>query len=250
MMAENQKGIVLMNLGSPDSTRVSDVRKYLNQFLMDERVIDIPYLIRLFLVKGIIVPFRAPKSAEAYSQIWSSDGSPLIHITKQLKEALQTEIDYPVEMAMRYGNPSIKTAFDNLVKQSKDLKEVLAIPLYLHYAMSSYETAVENARDVYKKGKYGFQLKFIEPYYDNPEYINAMCATIEPYLHQDYDHILFSYHGIPERHLIKSDPTGSHCRCRRYGTVIIPVWQYSGIDRRRDLLDRSLRECLLHCQPC
>jgi ferrochelatase len=205
------KGIVLMNLGSPDSTRVKDVRRYLNQFLMDERVIDMPYLSRLLLVKGIIVPFRAPKSAEAYRTIWTKEGSPLIELTRQLAEAVELETGIPVEMAMRYGNPSIKVAYENLLKKNDQLEEIIAVPLYPHYAMSSYETAIENAKEVYRKEGYTFKLKFIKPYYNEPQYIHALAERIRPYLQQDYDHILFSYHGIPERHLLKSDPTGKHC---------------------------------------
>lgn len=211
MAKATRRGIILMNLGSPDSTRVKDVRRYLNQFLMDERVIDMPYLSRLLLVRGIIVPFRAPKSAEAYRTIWTEEGSPLISLTRQLAVALQQQVDLPVEMAMRYGNPSIKAAFDNLVKNDASIDEVIAIPMYPHYAMSSYETAVENAREVFQKHKYGFKLNFIRPYYNEPGYINALAENIRPYLEQDYDHILFSYHGIPERHLLKSDNTGAHC---------------------------------------
>lgn len=200
-----------MNLGSPDSTKVKDVRRYLNEFLMDERVIDMPYLSRMLLVRGIIVPFRAPKSAEAYSTIWTKDGSPLIELTKQLKAALQAQVDVPVEMAMRYGNPSIEVAFNSLLKKDKELDEVIAIPLYPHYAMSSYETAVENAKEIHSKNKYKFRLSFIKPYYNEPNYIEALAENIKPYLSGEYDHVLFSYHGIPERHLIKSDPTGCHC---------------------------------------
>ena len=200
-----------MNLGSPDSTRVKDVRRYLNQFLMDERVIDMPYLSRLLLVKGIIVPFRAPKSAHAYQTIWTDKGSPLIEITRQLTEALRNELNIPVEMSMRYGNPSTKFAFDKLVKQNPGLTEVTAIPLYPHYAMSSYETAVENAKEVHKKYGYSFKLDFVKPYYNDELYIDALADRMRPYLDQPFDHILFSYHGIPERHLHKTDPTGSHC---------------------------------------
>ncbi len=200
-----------MNLGSPDSTSVKDVRRYLNEFLMDERVIDSPYLLRLLLVKGIIVPFRAPKSAEAYSTIWRTDGSPLIVLTKALQQALQLQIDEPVEIAMRYGKPSPADAFDSLLKQNPGMDEVLAIPLYPHYAMASYETAVEYAKEIYTKKKYGFKLSFIKPFFDEPNYINAMVENIKPYLNEPYDHILFSYHGIPARHLTKVDPTGCHC---------------------------------------
>lgn len=206
-----KKGIILMNLGSPDSTKVKDVRRYLNQFLMDERVIDIPYLTRLLLVKGIIVPFRAPKSAEAYRTIWTKQGSPLIELTKQLQIALQQQTTIPVEMAMRYGNPSIESAFEKLLKKHPGIQEVVAVPLYPHYAMASYETAVVDAKKIHQKNNYSFHLSFIKPYYNEPHYIEAMAENIRPYLQQEYDHILFSYHGIPERHLRKTDATGCHC---------------------------------------
>ena len=200
-----------MNLGSPDSTEVKDVRRYLNEFLMDKRVIDKPWLLRTLLVRGIIVPFRAPKSAEAYKTIWTEKGSPLIVISKQQQKALAKEIKEPVTIAMRYGSPSPKDAYDELVKNNPDLEEVIVVPLYPHYAMSSYETAVEYAKEHHKKYKYKFKLSFIEPFYNDADFIEALCATIQPYLERDYDQILFSYHGIPERHILKCDPTGKHC---------------------------------------
>ena len=211
MQSSNKKGILLMNLGSPDSTEVKDVRRYLNEFLMDERVIDYPYLLRLLLVKGIITRFRAPKSAEAYRTIWTKEGSPLIVLTKQLQDALDQQIDMPVEIAMRYGNPTVKYALDNLLQKNPDLNEVIAVPLYPHYAMASYETAVESAKEIHAKNKYAFNLSFIKPYYKEEHYINAMAENIRPYLEQKYDHILFSYHGIPESHLKKTDTTRCHC---------------------------------------
>ncbi len=211
MAQTTRKGILLMNLGSPDSTEVKDVRRYLNEFLMDERVIDYPYLLRLLLVKGIITRFRAPKSAEAYSTIWTKEGSPLIVLTRQLRDALDKEVDMPVEIAMRYGNPTVKYALDRLLEQNPDLDEVIAVPLYPHYAMSSYETAVESAKEIHAKNNYSFKLSFIKPYYNEEHYITAMAENIRPYLEQDYDHILFSYHGIPESHLKKTDPTKCHC---------------------------------------
>jgi len=200
-----------MNLGSPDSTSVKDVRKYLNEFLMDEKVIDIPYLARLLLVKGIIVPFRAPKSAEAYRSIWWKEGSPLVELTRQLQNAVQQQLDEPVTIAMRYGNPSPKAAYDELLQKVEGLEEVILFPLYPHYAMSSYETAVEYMKEVYAKGKYKFKLTTIKPYYKEPDYIHAMAENIRPFLNREYDHILFSYHGLPGRHIKKSDVTGSHC---------------------------------------
>lgn len=200
-----------MNLGSPDSTEVRDVRKYLDEFLMDGRVIDTPLLWRALLVKGIIVPFRAPKSAAAYKSIWTKDGSPLIVISKQLQEALQQQVDEPVALAMRYGAPAPWTAFDELLEQQPDLEEVVLVPLYPHYAMSSYETAVEYARKIHRKRKYSFKLTVVPPFYDDPAYIEALVESIRPHLDKEYDKIVFSYHGIPERHVQKSDVTGQHC---------------------------------------
>jgi ferrochelatase len=206
-----KKAVVLMNLGSPDSTTVKDVKRYLNEFLMDERVIDKPWLLRTLLVRGIIVPFRAANSAKAYQSIWTEKGSPLIVISKQQESALKKEVDEPVAIAMRYGNPSPKNAYDELVKKNPDLEEVIVVPLYPHYAMSSYETAVEYAKEQHQEGKYPFKLTFIKPFYDDAEYINALCESIKPFLEQEYDQILFSYHGIPERHVQKCDPTKQHC---------------------------------------
>ena len=200
-----------MNLGSPDSTEVKDVKRYLNEFLMDERVIDKPNLTRALLVKGIIVPFRAAKSAEAYRTIWTKEGSPLIVISRQLREAVQQQVEEPVTLAMRYGSQSPEDAFEELLKHSPALEEVLLIPLYPHYAMSSYETAVEYAKEIHKKKGYKFSITTVPPYYNEENYINALADSMAPYLQESYDHILFSYHGVPGRHIRKSDVTGCHC---------------------------------------
>ena len=207
----SHKAILLMNLGSPDSTAVKDVRKYLNEFLMDGRVIDQAYWKRFLLVKGIITPFRAPKSAHAYEKIWTYQGSPLVVITRQQQEALQKLTDMPVEIGMRYGNPSPKSAFDKLLESDADLKEVIIVPLYPHYAMSSYETAVVQAQEVHAAGNYPFKLTIVPPFYKEVPYINALAASMKEYIDQPFDHLLFSYHGIPQRHLHKTDPTGNHC---------------------------------------
>jgi ferrochelatase len=204
-------GVLLMNLGSPDSTAVKDVKRYLDEFLMDERVIDLPYWRRVLLVRGIIVRFRAPKSAKAYESIWTKEGSPLIVLTRKLQEALQEQIDEPVEICMRYGNPSPKQAYDKLLSEHPDLEEVILVPMYPHYAMSSYETAVEYAKLQHKEGGYRFKLTIVPPYYDEPNYLEALAESMQPYLQQEYDHLLFSYHGVPERHIHKGDITGNHC---------------------------------------
>lgn len=200
-----------MNLGSPDSTDVKDVKRYLDEFLMDERVIDKPWLFRALLVKGIIVPFRAPKSAQAYKSIWTDKGSPLIVISEQLRDALSKVVDDPVFIAMRYGNPSPKAAFDEIINKYPDVEEVVAVPMYPHYAMSSYETAVVYAEEIYKQGGYQFKLTTIKPYYNNPDYIHALAESVRPHIEGNYDQVLFSYHGVPERHIYKGDITGHHC---------------------------------------
>lgn len=200
-----------MNLGSPDSTAVKDVRRYLNEFLMDERVIDLPYLWRLLLVRGIIVPFRSPKSAEAYRSIWTKEGSPLMVISRQLQEAVQDQVTMHVTIAMRYGNPTPKAAFDELLKKEPELDEAILVPLYPHYAMSSYETAVEYARELHEKHNYPFKLSIIKPYYNDEDYLEALTESIRPYLANGFDHVLFSYHGVPERHILKGDIKGTHC---------------------------------------
>ncbi len=206
-MATSGKALVLMNLGSPDSPGVQDVRRYLNEFLMDSRVLDFPAIFRFPLVRGIITPFRSPNSVKAYQKVWRKDGSPLIVLTQKLADGVQQQLDYPVKIAMRYGNPSPRAVFDGLLKADPGLKEVIAFPLYPHYTMSSYETAVASARAIHKKYKYPFILKFVDPFYNHPGYIAALAGKIEPYLHQDYDKILFSYHGLPERHMRKDDAT-------------------------------------------
>jgi len=211
MSEQVKRGIILMNLGSPDSTEVKDVSSYLKEFLMDARVIDYSYLLRTILVKGLIVPARAAKSAEAYRTIWTKDGSPLVHLTQQLQQALSAQFTEPVEMAMRYGNPSMKVAYDNIYSKYPDIEEIVLIPLYPHYAMSSYETAVVHAEDVHRKNKYPFKIKFVKPFYSDELYINALADSMKPYMEQDYDHILFSYHGLPERQILKTDITGAHC---------------------------------------
>jgi protoporphyrin/coproporphyrin ferrochelatase len=211
-MGENKKrGVILMNLGSPDTTEVKDVRAYLDEFLMDERVIDSPYIIRSLLVKGIITPFRAPKSAEAYQSIWTKDGSPLVHITRQLRDSVQEKVKEPVVIAMRYGKPAMKEAYDEILRANPGLEEVVLLPLYPHYAMSSFETASVHARRVHIDNKYPFKIKVVRPFYNHPSYIAALAESMKPYLEGNNTHLLFSYHSIPERHIMKSDVTERHC---------------------------------------
>jgi ferrochelatase len=202
------KAILLVNLGSPDSTSVGDVRRYLNEFLMDGRVIDTPWLLRR-LVVGLILINRPKESAHAYEKIWTPDGSPLVATSSNVLEKLRERVASPVELAMRYQNPSIESAVKKLAAQKID--GLLLIPLFPHYAMSSYESAVERVKEVAKKLAPQMQIEVQPPYFDSPDYIAALVASAKDYLEGGYDHLLFSFHGIPERHLRKSDPTGCHC---------------------------------------
>jgi ferrochelatase len=205
----NRKAVLLVNLGSPDSASVEDVRAYLGEFLMDGRVLDAPWLVRWCIVHLAILPRRPALSAEAYEKIWTPEGSPLVATSRKVRKALQDRAGARVELAMRYRNPSIPDAIRKL--RDEGMEEVLLIPLFPHYAMSSYETAVERVREVMAEIAPRMTLAVAPPCYDHPDYIRAMTANASGYLKQDYDHLLFSFHGIPERHLRKSDPTGRHC---------------------------------------
>lgn len=202
------KSVLLVNLGSPNSPSVPDVRRYLNEFLMDGRVIDVAWPKRRFIV-GMILINRPKESGHAYEKIWTKDGSPLVVTSKHVQAALQKRVSVPVGLAMRYQNPSIEFAVKNLA--GKGVKDLLLIPLFPHYAMSSYETAVVRVQEVAAKLAPEMKITVQPPYYDQPDYITALVASAADFLKKDYDHLLFSYHGIPERHLHKSDPTGCHC---------------------------------------
>ncbi len=207
-----KKALLLINLGSPDSFAVPDVRRYLHQFLMDEKVIDVPTLYRNLLVKGYIVPFRAAKSAHAYQTIWTDKGSPLIVLTEEFKEHLLQKLNLPVAVCMRYANPTPEIALKELENKVPDLNELLIAPLYPHYAMSSYETALDYVKDYIKDWKKDIKLRVLKPFYNEPAYISSLADSMKPYLDKNvFDAYLFSYHGLPERHIKKTDPTKNHC---------------------------------------
>ncbi|MGA3268949.1 MAG: ferrochelatase [Verrucomicrobiota bacterium] len=202
------KGVLLVNLGSPDSTAVGDVRRYLNEFLMDGRVIDMAWPLRRIIV-GMILIGRPKQSVHAYKTIWTPDGSPLIVTSRRVRERLQARLPVPVELAMRYQNPSIPDAMQRL--RAGGVDDLLLIPLFPHYAMSSYETAVVRVQEVAARLAPGMKITVQPPYFDLPDYIGALAASAESHLKAGYDHLLFSFHGVPERHLKKSDPTHQHC---------------------------------------
>lgn len=202
------KAVLLVNLGSPDSPSVPDVRRYLNEFLMDGRVIDVAWPLRRLIVGWILLK-RPQESAHAYQSIWTPAGSPLIVISRVVQQRLQARVSVPVALAMRYQNPSIETAVQQLAAQGTTRLHL--IPLFPHYAMSSYETAVERVREVVDQRAPRITLSVEPPYGDAPDYLAALVESAASYLADGYDHLLFSFHGVPERQIRKSDLTDRHC---------------------------------------
>lgn len=212
MTQSHSPGILLLNLGSPSSTDTKDVRVYLREFLSDPRVIDIPTPIRKMVLELFILPFRPKKSAHAYKSIWTEQGSPLVVTTYKVADLLRERLEeVPVEVGMRYGEPSTEDGIRRLI--NRGVNDMLVIPLYPHYAMSSYETAVAKAQERAAAMAPGMRVTILPPFYNHPRYIEALVKVAKPYLEDEegFDRLLFSYHGIPERHLRKSDPSGCYC---------------------------------------
>lgn len=206
-----KKGILLVNLGSPDSPSPKDVKKYLGEFLMDERVIDLPFIARTALVKGIILNTRPKQSAAAYKKIWWDEGSPLIVLSERLQNKIQQQVNVPVELAMRYGSMTIKKGLQALV--DKGVEEVLLFPLYPQFAMATTETITVLAEELRQQYFPNLKIESVPAFYNKPDYIEVLANSIKRHLDdKNFDHLLFSYHGIPERHIRKSDVTKSHCK--------------------------------------
>ena len=205
------KGVLLVNHGSPDSTKPEDVKKYLDEFLMDPRVIDIPKALRALIVRGIILNTRPKKSAAAYKKIWWENGSPLIVLSERFRDKVQEKTTIPVALAMRYGSMSIEKGMQELVDQGVD--DVLVFPLYPHFAMSTTETVTVKAEEVQKEKFPNMELRVLPAFYDEPAYIRVLSKSIKEALQEEaYEHILFSYHGVPESHIKKRDVTKGHCK--------------------------------------
>lgn len=204
------RAALLINLGSPKDTSVKSVKEYLGEFLMDEHVIDLPFWKRWLLVKGIILNFRPKKSAKAYKCIWWKEGSPLIILSERLRDKVQTKTKAPVYLAMRYAQPSIKSVLEEIHQKHPNLKELYVIPLYPHFAMSSYETVYDKVLELMQAHFPSTQVMVKKAWYNDMDYIKILSKSIKEKLPEDH-HLLFSYHGIPVRHVQKSDVTGCHC---------------------------------------
>jgi len=207
----NKTGVLLIQLGTPDSPSVLDVRKYLREFLNDPRVIDIPWLARKILVNLIIVPFRAPKSAKVYRKLWTEKGSPLLYYSESLKNKLQNLLgdEYNIELAMRYQNPSMDDVLEKMRK--RNYNKILILPLFPQYASATSGSAVDRAMKIIKKWWVIPEVKMITQFWDDEGYLNSFAERGKQYNLHEYDHILFSYHGLPVRQVDKVYFDGKPC---------------------------------------
>ncbi len=204
-----EKGILLAALGSPETPTLRAVRRYLRRFLMDGFVLDLPLPLRALLVNLLIVPFRAPKTLRSYKTIWTSEGPPLTATVKRLAEKLEKRTGLPVTVGMRYSAPTLRDAVLQLA--SRNVTEILLVPLYPHYALATYESTVRAARCARDRFSPGTPLLALKPFYSDSAYIEALAGLLAPFLEEPFDHLLFTYHSVPLRHLKKADPTGEHC---------------------------------------
>ncbi|MBK9459264.1 MAG: ferrochelatase [Sphingobacteriales bacterium] len=217
MKSKQPIAVLLINLGTPDSPATADVRRYLVEFLTDGRVIDIPWLPRQLLVRGIIAPFRAGNSAKSYKAIWTDRGSPLKFHSQDFTEALKQRFatyppestQYVVELAMRYQSPSIEEALEKLRKQNP--QRYIIVPMFPHYASSSTGTAHQKVMDIMSQWQTVPPVTFINSYHNNEGYLDAFAQIGQTYDPNSYDHVLFSFHGLPERHMKKADESKQHC---------------------------------------
>ncbi len=212
MSATKPTGLLLLQLGTPDSTSVDDVRSYLREFLSDPRVLDVPSPIRSFLLNAVILPFRPRRSAEAYEKIWTDEGSPLVIHTESLRNKVQARLgdDYRVEFGMRYKNPSIETALKALT--AAGVERIVVLPLFPQYASASGGSAVARTLEIAAEQWNVPDITTIGAFYDDPGFIRSAAAIAAHRLAgYDADHVLFSYHGLPEKQVEKSDTTGEWC---------------------------------------
>lgn len=207
----SKTGVLLINLGTPDEPKVGSVRRYLFEFLNDPRVIDLPWLLRKFLVNLIIVPFRAKGSTKIYKQLWTDKGSPLLIYGEEVKSMLQKQLgeEFGVHLAMRYQNPSMEKVMGEM--RLLNYKKIIIIPLFPHYASASSGSAMEKAMRIMSKWWVIPEISMVSQFWDHPAYIGAFVERAKQYNLDEYDHVLFSYHGLPERHVDKVYDDGVPC---------------------------------------
>ncbi|MGF1533625.1 MAG: ferrochelatase [Bernardetiaceae bacterium] len=212
-------GVLLINLGTPDSPRTPDVRKYLREFLMDGRVIDIPAVARFALVNGIIAPFRAPRSAREYKKLWTEKGSPLLYNSQELAQKLQALLPptHHVALAMRYQSPSLPDVLNEL--KAMQLEKIIVLPLFPQYASSTTGSAHQRVMEIVSKWLIIPKLVMVDTYATHPGVIETFAENGRKHMSEhSFDHVIFSYHGLPQRHLKKESNTCKigNC-CNHYG---------------------------------
>ncbi len=206
-------GLLLINLGTPLSPTTREVRRYLREFLNDARVIDIPWLWRALLLNLFILPLRPRRSAAAYRQVWTEKGSPLLHNSQELRAAVQAKLgtNWRVALGMRYGQPSLRSAFSTL----QGVDRLVVLPLYPQHAMSSSGSSLAAVYDLLAAQPLPLPVSIVEPFFADAGFLDAFATRGAPVLEQEKpDHVLFSFHGLPERHMRKADPTGRYCLSR------------------------------------
>jgi ferrochelatase len=207
-----KKGVLLINLGTPDSPETKDVRRYLREFLMDRRVLDIPAIARYLLVNLIIAPFRGPKSSKEYKKLWNHRGSPLKYYGFDIEQLLQQKLgkNYQVALAMRYQNPSLENVLSGFAKSGLD--EIIIIPLFPQYASASTGSAIEEALRVINQWELIPNIKVISNFFEHPLFIKSFVEVGKKYMDaHHFDHYIFTYHGLPERQILKSS-NDSYCK--------------------------------------
>ncbi len=221
----NSVGILLVNLGTPDNTKTSSVRRYLRQFLSDPRVIEVPKVIWWFVLNLFILPFRPSKSAEAYKEIWTKEGSPLLLYSKEITKKIQKsfnerglENDFHVELAMSYGKPSIENSLNKLRK--KNVRRILLLPMYPQYSSTTTGSVFENVTKVLSKQRWIPEFRHINQYHDNKAYIETITKSIKEFWKSNgtSDRLLFSFHGLPKKMLLEGDPY--HCQCYKTARLV------------------------------
>lgn len=216
------KAVILINTGSPDSPEVSDVRKYLREFLGDPYVINMPWLFRILLVNGIIAPIRGPRSSKLYRKIWTKDGSPLIVNSYKFagELALKLERDFQVYVAMRYGKPSLESCISDISKKS--YKQVIAVPLYPQYADSTTGTILAETKRLIKKYGITSEIISVDPFFSSGAFVNAFAEKIKSAQPLTYDHLIFSFHGLPVKQTERMHPgmTCLEANCRKEYNVL------------------------------
>jgi protoporphyrin/coproporphyrin ferrochelatase len=239
------RSILIVNLGTPASTETKDVRTYLRQFLLDERVIDYPAWARWLIVTLFVLPFRPKKTAAKYKTVWMPEGSPLYVYAQRVQKGLRERLGCIVEVGMRYGEPSVENALKKLL--AAGTTEVVVVPLYPHYAMSTWETVAVEWQDALRKLAPNLRYSYLHPFYNDPEYLDVLAQVAREALDRAParpDHLQISFHGVPERHIFKGDCSRAHCLkvndCCRQATPIHAVCYKAQCVQSADALAQRL----------